>query len=110
VCRRRNWWRLLTARGAEQQSQGANNTLAYINLALVLGLVGRPYSGYGTLTGQGNGQGGCEHGQKADQLPGYRKIDDPIARRHIARVWGIPESELREPFLWKSRESRLQAD
>ena len=34
-------------------------------------------SGFGTLTGQGNGQGGREHGQKADQLPGYRKLDDP---------------------------------
>ncbi len=85
---------IFTARGAEQQSQGVNNTLAYIDIALALGLVGRPYSGYGCLTGQGNGQGGREHGQKADQLPGYRKIDDPAARRHVARVWGIAESEL----------------
>ena len=37
----------------------------------------KPSSGFGTLTGQGNGQGGREHGQKADQLPGYRRIDDP---------------------------------
>ena len=44
------------------------------------------------MTGQGNGQGGREHGQKADQLPGYRRIDDPAARRHVAAVWGIPES------------------
>jgi len=88
---------ILTARGVEQQSQGVNNTLAYINIALALGLVGRPYSGYGCLTGQGNGQGGREHGQKADQLPGYRKIDDPVARRHIAGVWGIAESELPGP-------------
>ena len=29
------------------------------------------------LTGQGNGQGGREMGQKASQLPGYRHIDDP---------------------------------
>jgi assimilatory nitrate reductase catalytic subunit len=85
---------LLTARGAEQQAQGVNNTLAYINLALALGLPGRPYSGYGCLTGQGNGQGGREHGQKADQLPGYRKIDDPMARRHMAAVWGIDEQDL----------------
>jgi assimilatory nitrate reductase catalytic subunit len=85
---------LLTARGVEQQSQGVNNTLAYINIALALGLVGRPHSGYGCLTGQGNGQGGREHGQKADQLPGYRKIDDPVARRSIAGVWGIAESDL----------------
>jgi assimilatory nitrate reductase catalytic subunit len=85
---------VLTGRGAEQQSQGVNNTLAYINLALALGLVGRAYSGYGCVTGQGNGQGGREHGQKADQLPGYRKIDDPVARRYMAGVWGVPENEL----------------
>ncbi len=49
---------ILTARGSEQQSQGVNNVLAYLNLALALGLPGRLYSGYGCLTGQGNGQGG----------------------------------------------------
>lgn len=85
---------VLTARGAEQQRQGVNNTLAYINIALALGLVGRPACGYGCLTGQGNGQGGREHGQKADQLPGYRKITDPSARQHIAQVWGIDERDL----------------
>ncbi len=85
---------ILTARGAEQQSQGVNNTLAYINIALALGLVGRLYSGYGCLTGQGNGQGGREHGQKADQLPGYRLINDPMARQHIAAVWGIDEADI----------------
>jgi assimilatory nitrate reductase catalytic subunit len=85
---------ILTARGAEQQSQGVNNTLAYINIALALGLVGRLYSGYGCLTGQGNGQGGREHGQKADQLPGYRLINDPVARKHIAAVWGIDEQDI----------------
>lgn len=88
---------VLTARGAEQQAQGVNNVLAYINIALALGLVGKAFSGYGCLTGQGNGQGGREHGQKADQLPGYRKIDDPAARRHIAEVWGVSASELPGP-------------
>jgi assimilatory nitrate reductase catalytic subunit len=85
---------VLTARGAEQHATGVNNVLAFINLALALGKVGRPFSGFGTLTGQGNGQGGREHGQKADQLPGYRSIHDPAARRHIAATWGISESEL----------------
>jgi assimilatory nitrate reductase catalytic subunit len=46
---------ILTARGPEQQSQGVSNTLAYINLALALGAVGKPFSGFGCLTGQGNG-------------------------------------------------------
>ena len=85
---------ILTGRGPEQQSQGVNNALSFINLALALGLVGKRNSGWGCLTGQGNGQGGREHGQKADQLPGYRLINDPAARKHVASVWDIDESEL----------------
>ncbi|HEY6989983.1 MAG TPA: molybdopterin-dependent oxidoreductase, partial [Bryobacteraceae bacterium] len=85
---------ILTARGSEQQSHGVDNVLAFINLALALGKAGRAYSGYGCLTGQGNGQGGREHGQKADQLPGYRRIDNPRHRAHIAKVWGIREKNL----------------
>src|SRR5581483_2028703 len=49
------------------------------------------------VTGQGNGQGGREHGQKADQLPGYRKIDNPEHRAHIAAVWGVPEESIPGP-------------
>ncbi|MEU8518240.1 molybdopterin oxidoreductase family protein [Streptomyces sp. NPDC048577] len=84
---------VLTARGPEQQSKGTDTVGAWINLCLATGRAGRPLSGYGCLTGQGNGQGGREHGQKADQLPGYRKLDDPAARAHVAEVWGVaPES------------------
>jgi assimilatory nitrate reductase catalytic subunit len=85
---------VLTGRGPEQQATGVQNALAYINIALALGQVGVPGGGYGCLTGQGNGQGGREHGQKADQLPGYRRIDDPAARRHLAAIWGVAEHEL----------------
>lgn len=84
----------LSGRGAEQQSKGTDTVLALINLMLALGKVGKPASGYGCLTGQGNGQGGREHGQKADQLPGYRLIEDPEHRAAIAKVWGIDPSEL----------------
>ena len=84
---------VLTARGAEQHRSGTDTTQAWINLALALGLPGREGSGWATVTGQGNGQGGREHGQKADQLPGYRSILDPAARAHVAAVWGVdPES------------------
>lgn len=88
---------ILTARGAEQHSSGSDTALAFINLALALGLPGRRNSGYGTITGQGNGQGGREHGQKADQLPGYRSLADPRARAHVAKVWGIDPDELPQP-------------
>ncbi|MDQ3724026.1 MAG: molybdopterin oxidoreductase family protein [Actinomycetota bacterium] len=85
---------VLTGRGPEQQSKGTDTVQAFINLTLALGHAGRSLCGYGCLTGQGNGQGGREHGQKADQLPGYRRIDDPEARRHVAGIWGVDPDDL----------------
>jgi assimilatory nitrate reductase catalytic subunit len=88
---------ILTARGPEQQRSSVDNVLAFINLALALGKAGKPYCGYGCLTGQGNGQGGREHGQKADQLPGYRRIDNAADRAYVAGVWGIDAESLPGP-------------
>ena len=88
---------VLTGRGAEQHAHGVDTASAFVNLALALGLPGRPGSGWGTMTGQGNGQGGREHGQKADQLPGYRKLADPADRAHVAAVWGIDPADLPAP-------------
>ncbi|WP_084104466.1 molybdopterin oxidoreductase family protein [Demequina sp. NBRC 110056] len=88
---------VLTGRGMEQMSQGTACVTAAINLALCLGLIGREGSGFGPVTGQGNGQGGREHGQKSDQLPGYRMITDPAARAHVAGVWGVDPETLPGP-------------
>lgn len=85
---------VMHARGIEHHSNGTENVLAYINLVLATGKIGAEGRGYGTITGQGNGQGGREHGQKADQLPGYRSIANPEHRRYVAGVWGVDESEL----------------
>lgn len=85
---------LLTGRGVEQQSKGSDSVAALASLMLALGKVGKRASGYGTITGQANGQGGREHGQKADQLPGYRYIENPIDRGVAARVWGVPQSAI----------------
>jgi assimilatory nitrate reductase catalytic subunit len=85
---------ILSGRGPEQQSKGSDTVVALINLLLALGKVGKPASGYGCVTGQGNGQGGREHGQKADQLPGYRLIEDEDDRAHIARAWGVDPASL----------------
>jgi assimilatory nitrate reductase catalytic subunit len=90
---------VLTGRGVEQHADGTDTATSAINLSLLLGLVGSERSGYGTLTGQGNGQGGREHGQKADQLPGYRKITDPAAREHVAGVWGVDPASIPGPGL-----------
>ncbi|HEY4106273.1 MAG TPA: molybdopterin oxidoreductase family protein [Polyangiaceae bacterium] len=85
---------LLSGRGPEQQSKGSDTVLGFINLMLALGKVGKPCSGYGCLTGQGNGQGGREHGQKADQLPGYRSIENAADRAAMAAIWGVDASAL----------------
>ena len=87
---------IMHARGIEHHSNGVDNVLSYINIVLATGKIGDPGRGYGTITGQGNGQGGREHGQKADQLPGQRSITDPEHRRHICKIWGLPEDELPE--------------
>jgi len=94
------WWGkastsfLLHARGIEHHSKGVDNVVGCINLVLATGRIGKPYCGYGTITGQGNGQGGREHGHKCDQLPGNRDIENPEHRKYISEVWGIDEKDL----------------
>ena len=96
------WWGraktsfLMHARGIEHHTHGVQNVLGAINMVLASGRIGRPYCGYATITGQGNGQGGREHGQKCDQLPGARDIWNPEHRAYIAQVWGIEPNEIPE--------------
>ncbi|MDD9270448.1 molybdopterin oxidoreductase family protein [Paenibacillus sp. GCM10023248] len=85
---------VFTARGVEQQTDGHMAVRNFLNLVLLTGKIGKPGCGYGAVTGQGNGQGGREHGQKADQLPGYRLIENPEDRAYVAGVWGIDPNEL----------------
>jgi assimilatory nitrate reductase catalytic subunit len=88
---------LLHARGIEHHTHGVENCLSAINLVLATGRIGRPGCGYATITGQGNGQGGREHGQRCNQLPGARLIDNPQHRAHVAGVWGVDPAELPGP-------------
>ena len=97
------WWGtakssfLFHARGIEHHSNGVQNCLGTINLVLASGRIGKPKCGYGTIVGQANGQGGREHGQKCDQLPGWRDISNPDHRKYIAGVWGINEQDMPGP-------------
>jgi len=94
------WWGeakssfLLHARGIEHHSHGVQNVLGAINIVLASGRIGRENCGYATITGQGNGQGGREHGQKCDQLPGARDVSNPEHRAYVAKVWGIDPDEI----------------
>ena len=97
------WWGqakssfLFHARGIEHHIQGVMNCLGAINLVLASGRIGKPHSGYGTITGQANGQGGREHGQKCDQLPGMRDLANPEHRKYVASVWKVNPDELPQP-------------
>lgn len=85
---------LLHGRGIEHHSKGVQNCMAAINLVVAAGRIGREGCGYAMITGQGNGQGGREQGQKCDQLPGQRDIENPEHRKYIAGVWGVPEESI----------------
>jgi assimilatory nitrate reductase catalytic subunit len=85
---------LLHARGIEHHSKGVENCMAAINLVVATGRIGREGCGYAMITGQGNGQGAREQGQKCEQLPGQRDIENPEHRKYIASVWGVPEESI----------------
>jgi len=85
---------LLHSRGIEHHSKGVENCVAAINLVIASGRIGREGCGYAMITGQGNGQGGREQGQKCDQLPGNRDISNSEHRKYIAGVWGVPEESI----------------
>ncbi|MPZ53851.1 MAG: molybdopterin-dependent oxidoreductase [Acidimicrobiia bacterium] len=85
---------LLHARGIEHHTKGVDNVLACINLGLATGRYGKPGSGVNTITGQGNGQGGREHGHKTEQLPGNRDITNPEHREYVASVWGCDPDDI----------------
>ncbi len=97
------WWGtaetsfLCHARGIEHHSHGVQNVMSAINIVLASGRIGRPNCGYATITGQANGQGGREHGQKCDQLPGGRDLANPEHRAHVAGVWGMDPADLPQP-------------
>jgi len=97
------WWGqaktsfLMHARGIEHHSHGVQNVLSAINIVLASGRIGRESCGYATITGQANGQGGREHGQKCDQLPGGRDLGNPEHRAFVANVWGMDPDELPQP-------------
>src|SRR5262249_56204213 len=73
---------------------GGGEWVAAVKVGGADGGIGRPGCGYAMITGQGNGQGAREQGQKCDQLPGARDIENPDHRKYIAEVWGVEEESI----------------
>ncbi len=84
----------LHGRGPEQQVGGVDNVRAIINLGLACGHVGGPGRGINMLTGQRNGQGGREWGQRCNQLPAGRSIENDEHRAVVAERWGVTAADL----------------
>jgi formate dehydrogenase alpha subunit len=74
--------------GLSEQSQGVSGVMAYCNLGLLTGALGRRGSGMLPLRGQNNVQGNADMGSQPYALTGYMKLDDPDVRRRLESLWG----------------------
>lgn len=79
--------------GVNHSDQGTETVNAINNLALLTGKVGRPGSSPLSITGQCNAMGMRESGFTSS-MPGYRRFEDPTARKELAAIWKIPEEHL----------------
>lgn len=81
--------------GLNQRTRGvwANNLIH--NLHLLTGKIGVPGSDSFSLTGQPNACGGVrEGGGLCHLLPAHRVVKNPKHREEVAKVWGVPVSNI----------------
>src|SRR6185312_16451392 len=81
--------------GLNQSATGVTKVLSLIDLHLLTGQIGKPGAGPFSLTGQPNAMGGREAGLLANQLPGYRAVDDAGHRAELERYWKQPAGSIR---------------
>ena len=76
--------------GITEHHNGTDNVFALINLALLVGGVGRYGAGLQPLRGQNNVQGGGDMGAIPNKLPGGKDVEDDAARARFEAAWGEP--------------------
>ena len=81
LCRRRRIAAIYYGLGVTEHSQGSTAVMALAKLAMATGNVGLRGSGVNPLRGQNNVQGSCDMGSFPHELPDYRHVSDPTARR-----------------------------
>ena len=74
--------------GITEHHNAVDNVLALINLALLVGHVGRYGSGINPLRGQNNVQGGGDMGAIPDRLPGFQHVENDDLRGKFEKAWG----------------------
>jgi len=81
--------------GLNQSTVGTWKNNSIINLHLLTGQIGKAGAGPFSLTGQPNAMGGREAGLLAQQLPGYRVVEDASHRAEVERYWCRPAGSIR---------------
>ncbi|MBS0198457.1 MAG: formate dehydrogenase subunit alpha [Planctomycetes bacterium] len=74
--------------GLSEQSQGVAGVMAYCNLGLLTGALGKIGSGMLPLRGQNNVQGNADMGSQPYALTGYMKLGDPAVQSRLETIWG----------------------
>ena len=75
--------------GITEHHNAVDNVLALINLALLVGKVGRYGCGLNPLRGQNNVQGGGDMGAIPNKLPGFQDVEDPALRGKFEAAWDV---------------------
>ncbi len=75
--------------GITEHHNAVDNVLALINLALLVGKVGRYGCGLNPLRGQNNVQGGGDMGAIPNKLPGFQDVEDSALRGKFEQAWGV---------------------
>jgi formate dehydrogenase alpha subunit len=77
------------ALGIPEHSNGTDNAMSLIHLALLTGHIGRQGTGLNPLRGQNNVQGASDSGAMPWHYPGYQRVDDEASGRKFERAWNI---------------------
>jgi len=75
--------------GITEHHNAVDNVLALINLALLVGKVGRYGCGLNPLRGQNNVQGGGDMGAIPNRLPGFQDLEDAAVRAKFENAWDV---------------------
>jgi formate dehydrogenase major subunit len=89
--------------GVSEHSQGSTMVMGMANLAMATGNIGFSGCGVNPLRGQNNVQGSCDMGSFPHELPGYRPVQDDVARASFEKHWGVeldPEPGYRIPNMF----------
>lgn len=74
--------------GVTEHYQGSEAVSLLCNLAILTGALGRAGVGVNPLRGQNNVQGAVDMGCDPRFLPGYQRVEDPVARAKFESAWG----------------------